>query len=343
MKNKYVLAAVSVFALIFLSGCYDKEEIDTLANVVAVSAEKKDGAMQYSFAVADIGSFGSASDEGSESGIICCTSEADSINNAVAEVNRSLSKKLSFSHMTMIIVSKDYTKSGIDEFIEYFERMPDVRPQTLIAASDLPPSEYLEKMSPSLEVNSEKYFLGVFQRSSDYIPVLRLCDYTNAFYCYDDIALPLIDGDLSSDKVSEQNVFVSGSVVLNRGKYKKELNDNAVSGLLNSTKNVILENENDKYIMQSVKKPKIYADIIDNAPYVTVDITLKNNSGGQISARTVADTVEAYLSDMAKTACDTSGIRRALLRIYPPEKLYERDMFDSVLKKCSFNVNVKII
>lgn len=217
MKVKFCFLPFFVLVF-FLAGCYDNMEIDSLANVVALGIECDKDSTKYTFAVADMTSFSSDGDGGAKSGMICCTAAADSIDDAVKNVNGRISKTLSFSHMTIIMFSEDYAADGVGDVVEYFEENPEVRPQTLVAVSDFKPSEYLEKISPVLEVNTEKYFLGIFQNKYSHNPSLMLSECTNAAWCGKKAKVPVISGNISDEEIKEEQVYISGAENLNLAK-----------------------------------------------------------------------------------------------------------------------------
>ena len=103
--SKKIFLAFAVFCVISLTGCYDNDEIDTLATVMAVGIEDSQNSdtKLYTFAVS---SSLDKESSGDSSSLICYTEEQKSLRDAVDAVDRKISKRLSFSHLSAILFSK---------------------------------------------------------------------------------------------------------------------------------------------------------------------------------------------------------------------------------------------
>lgn len=343
MKNKMRIAFFLSFFILTFTGCYDNDEIDSLANVVAVGIEQSGNQIGFTFAIADMGSFASAGDDGSKSGSLCYFVQTDDIENAIEEINSRISKKLSFSHMSVILAAKSAARAGITDTVDYFEKMPDVRPQTLIAVSDIKPSEYLEKFNPSLEVNPEKYFLNIFQRSSSYIPVLRMSDYINSVNCTTDVLAPVISGSFSDSGTTEESSYVSGAVLMRKGKMRYEIGDTVTVGLLNSEKNVLLDYNGKEYILYSAEKPKISAEIKGTKTLVNVSLTVGSKSRKFKDNEFLAEKIKTYLTESSKGGYDIFGFSELMKKSFRFQNAYDSYDWRSSLVRCDYTVDVKIL
>lgn len=332
MKTKIFF--LMILMSLMLAGCYDNDEIDELANVTALGIEK-DG---FTFSIADTGSFSGEGDKGSESESICYFSKNKSIENAIDDVNRKISKKLSFSHMSVIIASKYSAKQGIYDTVKYFEGMPDVRPQTLIAISQIKPYEYLKNLKLSLEVNPEKYFLNIFQKSSSYIPVLKMSDYTNSVTCSADVIAPLI----SSNTSEEENTEVTGAVLLSDGKMRAILNDLSILGLLNSTKNVSFDYGEERYIINSLNMPKISVKPHGTETLVNISLHVGNKNNSFNDERFLENRIKKYLKENSKKGYDIFKFSDAAKKAFKFQSDYDNYDWKSQLLRCNYDVNVTI-
>ena len=335
---KVKLVSFLMLTLFLFTGCYDNDEIDSLANVTAVGIEK-DG---FTFSIADTASFSGEGDKGSESKSLCYFSKNKNIENAIDDINRKISKKLSFSHMSIIIASSYCAKQGIYDTVNYFEGMPDVRPQTLIAVSDIKPSEYLENLKPTLEVNPEKFFLNIFQKSSGYIPVLKMSDYTNSVSCNTDVIAPVITAGFSEEETNEENTTIKGAAILHSGKMHAELNDIDVLGLLNSTKNVSFDYGEEKYVINSLSMPKISAKPHGTSTHVDIELYVGNKNNGFDDEKYLEDKIEKYLNENSKKGYDIFGFSDVMKKSFKFQNSYDSYDWKSQLLRCKYNVDVKI-
>lgn len=333
MRNKLILIFLLIIISVTLTSCYDNDEIDSLANVVALGIEEGG----YTFALADTGSFSGEGNDGSKSATLCHFVEADSIENAIDEANRRMSKKLSFSHMSVILISPFEAKDGIYATANYLDGMPEVRPQTLIAITDINPSEYLEKLKPLLEVNPEKYFLNMFQKSSSYIPVLRLSEYTDSVKNSKDILAPVINASSQEDETTEENSFVAGTVLLRDGRLAYAVKDIAAVGLLNSTKNVQIKSDGRNCILYSKEKAKI----IPKKDRVIIKLKLGSKNDRVKDASEIKRRVETALYTSAKAGYDIFGFSDEVKEIFRFQKNYDRYDLRRALKNLKFDVKVE--
>lgn len=337
MKIKSILAAALLAAL--LTGCYDSREIDDFANVTAVGIEPGEGKTLFTFAISDAGSFDSEGDNGSQSGIMCCSAEADNIENAINEINKTTSKLLSFSHMSIIFIS-DKT-ADVSEAVKYLDSMPDVRPQTLISVSQIPPSEYLKKVSPQLEVNMEKYFMSIFCRNESYIPVLNVGEFTDALYCKKTVLAPVISGSADGESISEEDVSVIGAAPVANGKAVGFIENTAPLGLALSTKNVKMTYGGKDYLLKSVKKPKIRIDTSTPTPSLTIDLQIEFIGIGFDDNAFISDEVKKSVSTLLAGGYDVFGFSDLASKNFLTAKSLKNCSVGEKIKNCRVKVNLE--
>ena len=126
MNKKLIRAAAAILSaaqiMLLLCGCYDNNEIDSLAQVVALGVEPcGDENIRFTFAVADIGEFSSESDSGAKKSMRSFTAESTDIENAVMSVNSHISKQLNFAHMCIVVASRMAACEYLGDIAEYLE------------------------------------------------------------------------------------------------------------------------------------------------------------------------------------------------------------------------------
>ena len=210
------MSILLVLVIIIFSGCYDNRETDTLATVMAVGIDKneKTGYKVYTFAVADTGGM-SGTDSGDGTSLICFFSEGRNADEAIQDMDRRLTKKLSFSHLSAILFSESVAKEGMAEDINHFENEVSVRPQTMIAITDTDAGDYLSKLRPVLESNHEKYFQSLFKTQNT-----SISDFINALYTNTEALVPIISTSPSKE-YSEMNSFSDTVAVVRNGRLEE--------------------------------------------------------------------------------------------------------------------------
>lgn len=337
MIKKFIIA-VTIASMMGLTGCYDNEEIDTLATVMAVGIEVAEASelSRYTFAVADTSGYSSDS-KGDGASMKCFSQVSSDIKSAVEHINRKLSKRLSFSHLSAILFSKESAYSDMYDDVSYFEKTASVRPQALIAISDTNPSVYLEKLKPELESNPERYFQNIFQKTKGYVSSLRMCDFTNSYHCGTQTLAPVITAKSQEENISEDKSFVIGSALISKGRFIAEFTDNWVIGLFLGTKTV-----NYKGIrLKSTKTPDIKINIKDDI--AAVDAQLYVKADGELDSKSASADIERFLKSAAVKACDVIDVKSAAKRMFYLQKSYDKYDWEQLLKNAEFDIKVNLV
>lgn len=335
---KSLSVIIIVFCTALFSGCYDSNEIDTLATVMAVGVEKGNsgGKRIYTFAVSDTGGF-NPEKSGDGTNLICYTEESESLESAIDIVDRKISKKLSFSHLSLILFSKEAGKMGMYNDLKFFEKDTKVRPQVMISLIDMKPQKYLKGLKPELEANPEKYFQSIFQRSKTYVSAMRLSDFSNAYYSKNTVLVPVISSNLMSDEVTEQDAYITSSAIVDRGRVVYELPEEVFPGLLFSFKKV----EKDGIEIKSVKKPQIDVKFNNQLPIVKVKLFVKAED--KSVKKSLENETEEFLKSLAEKSCDIINISKLSKKNFNTIGSYEKYNWDKMLPKAEFDVVCEVI
>jgi len=332
-----ITVVLIILSLLTLTGCYDNRETDSLATVMAVGIDLLDnGDKNYTFAVADTGGFTKDS-SGEGSSMICFTQSGKNIKLAADMLDAKISKKLSFSHLSLLVFSNFAAENGMYEETIFFEKKASVRPQTMIAVLDGKAEDYLNNLKPSLESNPEKYFQSIFQNSNSYVSTLRLCDLTNGYHTGSTLLSPLISAESESEELSEENAYVFGSAVISYGKMKTVFKDNWIAGLFLSNKQVAY----DAITLQSVGTPKIDVNVNSEIPKITAKLFIK--SSGKINKDKIEKEIENTLKAYAKASYDIINVSTQSKRSFLLERNYDAYNIREKIPKAEFNVNIELI
>lgn len=153
---------VILILLFFLTGCYDREEIDNITYVIALGIDKgeKDNlklTMQY-FTINEK----SADDVGNEE-TASIVIEASSIMNAINIVNNSIDRKVSFSHTKLIVLSEELARQGnIIRLLKPIQNSREFRPNIYMAVSKDSASDYLKTIEKLNKSNIARYYRLIF-------------------------------------------------------------------------------------------------------------------------------------------------------------------------------------
>ncbi|MDY3928918.1 MAG: Ger(x)C family spore germination C-terminal domain-containing protein [Clostridia bacterium] len=213
MKKKILqLILLLIFSVLVLSGCYDYQEPNNIAYVIALGIDKgsNEGIYKFSIQYARPNEItGGASESGGEgkntSGILSI--ESPSIYSAINLANHVISKTFTLSHTKIIVVSEEIAQEGIAPILDSLGRNNDIRPTVYFCIANKSAENYLKSVKPSIEINPAKYYDLIFQNnSSSYTP---FNDAQKIYFNYkNDLrenVIPYVGTLKKADKQSEEN------------------------------------------------------------------------------------------------------------------------------------------
>ncbi len=224
MKNKVALLFLLLLPL-FLSGCYDNQEIDETAYIVALGIDKGNNS-EYSYtfqfssplAISKEGEGGeqpqgsseqSKDSEGKNSTVRNLTIGAPDFYVAKNMINNFMSKNIDMSHLKLIVFSAKVDEDALENHSQLLLREREIRPHTAIAVAAESASGYLESVNPELEANTSKYYELMSLRSNNlYAPTKRLHDFVDEITAEkSDTALPIaVSGSNTAEIPADSSV-----------------------------------------------------------------------------------------------------------------------------------------
>ena len=150
---------------LFLTGCYDRYELDNLAYVVAIGVDPSDEGggnknITYQIAV-PLKITGENSETGKDT-YTTYTVTAPSLSMGNTLVNAKLSKEINLSHVKLILYSEDIAKTSLSGHVNVFMSNPQIRPKVTFAICEGKAEDFLSEVSPQLEVSPARYYELLF-------------------------------------------------------------------------------------------------------------------------------------------------------------------------------------
>lgn len=156
----FIIAVLSSIAIVTLCRCYNDNNIDRLAYVVALGLDVSDSnnikvSFQLSTSSQDSSSGGSSSQ--SDSSIIN-TIDCACIESGINLLNSYLSKKVNLAHCKVIVFSEEFASKGISKEVYTLMNDVQVRPTCNIIVSRCNAEYFLKNSKPVLEKLSARYY-----------------------------------------------------------------------------------------------------------------------------------------------------------------------------------------
>ncbi|TMN23232.1 Ger(x)C family spore germination protein [Lentibacillus cibarius] len=232
--KKRLLTIILCFIPIFLSGCWDRTEINDLAIVVGVGLDRTDnGKIELSAQIVNPKVVGGAGmngggGQGGEKPVIVKTATGKTIYDARSKLQERTSRRLFEGHNRVIIIGKALAEAGIRKHIDFFARFPVPRLRANVFFTDGKATDIL-KVIPSFEDGESaevarelaKLKIGLNVTTKDLLQQLASTS--------GDTALPIITE--SKSKLGE-GLRVNGTAVFKNNKLTGQIDDKVTRGLL---------------------------------------------------------------------------------------------------------------
>ncbi len=145
MKIKLFFISLCFF---LLTGCYNYNELNTLAIATGMSINYKDDHYEVSLLIANSKQAQVSSKEG-ESQSIVYEGKGKTISEAMREIDVISPKSIYIGHLSFIVVSESLAKQGLMDSLDYLLRDPEsIKRFYLIMAKDAEAKDILEIVSP---------------------------------------------------------------------------------------------------------------------------------------------------------------------------------------------------
>lgn len=232
---KKFLAIILIISSLFLTGCWDKIEIDERAFVGGIyvdiieDGKSKNGEikpfyeqdmknrLKVIFTIANPKAIAG----GGEEGFVTVEAIADSIPDAIRKIGVRLNRTPFFAHSKVLVMSENVLKDEkvFKELIDYVDREPDLNAQVNVMMLD-GRIEELVKIKPKLDIYLVTYIQGVFNNAQNlsYIVPIKLMQLTAQLNAGQKAHIPIIT-------VKEDEIEIKGIALIKDNKLYKTVDE----------------------------------------------------------------------------------------------------------------------
>lgn len=148
---------LSFFILICLSGCWNYNELNDYSIVSGVSIDKSGDEYEASILISNSPKSNSSDSNSSQSQVVVYSGKGDSIFSALKQIGLISPKELYFGSFSVLVISEEVAKDGINNAIDFFVRYPNARKNFYVVLSkDDKAKDTLKIMSPLSSFPSQK-------------------------------------------------------------------------------------------------------------------------------------------------------------------------------------------
>lgn len=169
--------------LVFLTGCWDKVELNEISIVTGIAIEKGENA-KFRVTVESINAPQLSADQpGSGTPVITFQEEGNSLAELSERMNVGLSRKLIYSHTRIIVIDELLAKEGVGDVLDFLERTGEFRNDFNILisrgtkASDIVKTTYPLELVPSIKIHKQ---IEVYLEEWGGDPYVRLTDFISS-------------------------------------------------------------------------------------------------------------------------------------------------------------------
>lgn len=151
-----MIKKITIIALLlFLTGCYNYNELNDLAIVIAMGIDKIDNEYLVSLEIINTQKE-DKTDTSTISNFSIYQAKGNTIEEAVKNISYICPKKIYLSHLEIIIYGEKLAKSGIKSSLDYFARNIEIRGNTImLVAKNSKASDILKTITPINTINAQ--------------------------------------------------------------------------------------------------------------------------------------------------------------------------------------------
>jgi len=365
MIKKTFLLLILVISLLSLTGCSDSSGIDDFYYIIGLGIDIVDNSLiKLSIQVSKSSSTSQGSSSSMSDEYKIYTVEAETIESGINILNNYLNKKINLSHCSVIVFSEDIAKTGIGKYITALANNTNLRHTCTVLVSEKSSYDILNNVSNSGETYTARLY-DYLTTSTDYTGYSIKSTFGKIFQQLND----------SNNQATTVYSVINNDIVQNYG-IAVFKNDKMVGilDMLNTLSHLIVTNELEKCViavnspfkenekiyteLELFKRTNIYVNIVNNSPFITVDIYPKGvirDSGEHLdytipnNISKVEQAIDKYLTDLTKEYLytiskiydsDISGFGINASSNYLTKDEFDKIHWNEVFKDSFFEVNV---
>lgn len=155
---------ICIFMILSTTGCWNRRELDTLGIVMGIGIDKtkEPGKVQLTAQIVKPGEIKAPKKEGGGSGSDKAywniKSTGDTVFSAVRGFTHESSRKLFFPHNQVMIFSRDIAEEGVQKYVDFFVRDPEIRftVWVLVSKGTAPIAPFIEISGEGVERPGEQ-------------------------------------------------------------------------------------------------------------------------------------------------------------------------------------------
>lgn len=294
--KKISLIIFTLFIILLSSGCYNYKEINEMAIVSSIGIDKDDKTNKYIVSAQIMNS--KESEDSEDSQIIVYTKEGNTIHEALRSMTLESPRKLYGNHLSKIVLSEEVAKEGIDNVLDTFNRLTEVRNEFIITVvKDNKASDVLKVLTSTETIPAEyvKLSLKIADETSGLTYTTKLDEFISLYLKKGiDPVVPVLKIDKKTKKGTTTDnitttdpmskIVINNLAVTNKGKLETYLKTDEVIGynfLRNQIQKMIIpvkcDNENN-YASITILNNKTKSNAVKKDNNYVINFNIKSEA-----------------------------------------------------------------
>ena len=148
---------LSLILLLTLTGCWNYNELNDYSIVSGVAIDKSEDEYEMSVLISNSPKSNSSESNSSESQVVVYSGKGDSIFSALKQIGLISPSELYFGSFSVLVISEEVAKDGINNAIDFFVRYPNSRKNFYVVLSkETKAKDTLKIMTPLSSFPSQK-------------------------------------------------------------------------------------------------------------------------------------------------------------------------------------------
>lgn len=365
IKSKLICILLLISILFTFTGCSTSSGTDSYYFIVSLGIDKTDdGNLKISVQIPSTSESSDSGGSSQSSSANIYSVEARTIDEGFTILDNYLNKRINLSHCSALVVSEEIAREGLKTFIYTLSNNTELRHSCELIVSSDSAYNVLEKIANSGESFSSRLF--------DYLKTCSDCTGLTISTTFGDFFESLHNESIQPiaiyTVVSDETVQTSG-IALFRNEFMISHVDSidtiAHSICINKLNGTIITLENpfdkDSYVdldIELYKDTKVSVNIINNSPYITIDVHPKGSirSSGSVfnyinneNIKKLENATDIYISNIIKDYVyrltkeyntDVIGFKSVCQSQYLTEDEFEKVHWDEIFQDSFFDVTV---
>lgn len=172
---KYGFLIIILLSILFLTGCWNRRELNELALAVAMSIDKVDGEYEVTIQVVDPGEVASKKGTSGRSPVTTYTEKGAHLFEAVRRITTISPRRMYFSHLQMFVLSEGVAKEGIKNTLDFLTRDAEFRKDFyIVVTKDIQAKEILQNLTSLEKIPANKLHSSLEASEKSWAPTVAV-------------------------------------------------------------------------------------------------------------------------------------------------------------------------